>query len=162
LDWDGRPSCHKAIDAALRNYSDEFKTCVFPNINGSSRQSLDVLELTSGGDPVDHYRQVPGLRREDPGDLILLYFDQPTRWIWHGPSPSIFAEKAWIVVPLDFTNGGRPLKGGGESSGRIPEDEFRRRLQSTLDFVRNNARPNWEAVVAEHTGFLKTLPPATK
>ena len=66
------------------------------------------------------------------------------------------------MVPLDFTNGGRPLRGGGELSERITEDEFRRRLQSTLDLVKTNARPNWEAVVAEHTRFLEALPPAPK
>lgn len=27
---------------------------------------------------------------------------QPTRWAWHGPPPSMFAEKAWIIVPVDM------------------------------------------------------------
>jgi hypothetical protein len=140
----------------------EQRSDFYPNANGSSRGSMDLLKESLGSLPMEHYRYVPGLRPDDPGELVLFYFDQPTRWIWHGPAPSIFSEKAWIVVPADFAIGSRPLRGGGELSERIPEDEFRRRLQSTLDFVKTNARPNWEAVVAEHTRFLETLTPASK
>ncbi len=161
FDWEGRPSCHKALELAVRIRMSEQKSNLYPNASGSSRGSIDLLkEFLSF--PMDHYRYVPGLRPDDPGELVLFYFDQPTRWIWHGPAPSIFSEKAWIVVPADFANGSRPLRGGGELSERIPEDEFRRRLQSTLDFVKTNARPNWEAVVAEHTRFLEALPHAQK
>lgn len=161
FDWEGRPSCHKAIETAVHIQMSDPKSDFYPNASGSSRGSIDLLK-DSLSFPMDHYRYVPGLRPDDPGELVLFYFDQPTRWIWHGPPRSIFEEKGWIVVPVDFALGGRPLRGGGELSEWIPEDEFRRRLRATLDFVRTNGRPHWEAVVEEHTRFLETLTPTSK
>jgi hypothetical protein len=104
-----------------------------------------------------NYRYVPGLREDDPGDLVLLYLDRLTRWTWHGPPPTILKAKAWIVVPVDFTMGFRPPSGGGELSERVSLDEFRSRLRRTLDFVRTNERPHWQTIVAEHTKFLKSI-----
>jgi hypothetical protein len=36
-------------------------------------------------------------------------------------------------------------------------DELKYRLRKTLDFLAANQRPNWEAVVEEHTRFLEML-----
>jgi len=62
-----------------------------------------------------------------------------------------------MFVPVDFTMGGRQVRGGGELSERVSLDEFRSRLKRTLDFIRTNERPNWQAVVAEHSKFLNSL-----
>lgn len=156
LDWEGRPICHKQVCIALRAWLDQRKTDVFPNDAGDGRKSLAAifaafpgLEKTAG-----HYRFVPGLREDDPGDLVLMYIDRPTRWTWHGPPPTIFEEKAWIVVPVDFVMGSRRPSGPGELSERVTEEEFRARLRRTIDFVRDQRRPHWETVVAEHERFL--------
>jgi hypothetical protein len=42
-------------------------------------------------------------------------------------------------------------------SERVSLDEFRSTLKRTLDFIRTNERPNWQAVVAEHSKFLNSL-----
>ena len=155
LDWQGRPFCHKQINTAFRLWRGDRHTDTFPNVAGSSRPSLEAIRDEMGGEMkwAENYRYVAGLREDDPGDLILMYVDQPTRWTWHGSPPHRFTKKAWIVVPVDFTMGGRP--GPGELSERISSQEFTRRLRATLEFVKTNARPNWEAVVAEHTRFLE-------
>jgi hypothetical protein len=156
LDWNGRPFCHKQINLAFRIWIEDQHTNAFPNAGGLSKQSLEAIREEMGGSMkwAEHYRYVAGLREDDPGDLILLYYDEPTRWTWHGPPPSVFSEKAWIVVPVDFTMGGREQAGPGELSERVSSEEFRRRLRATLEFVKTNARPHWEEVWAEHTRFL--------
>lgn len=167
LDWQGRPFCHKQISLAFLQAifdqklpAGEAVTNAFPNVNGRSWESLTVIRDNMDGDInmrwARGYRYVPGLRADDPGDLVLMYLDQPTRWTWHGTPPTIFEKKAWIVVPVDFVMADRPRSGPGESSERIAGEEFRRRLQRTLDFLRTNERPHWEAVVAEHEAFLKS------
>jgi hypothetical protein len=165
LDWEGRPSCHKNIMGAFLMWMDEQgmdvdnETNVFPNIEGRGWDSLTVISDAMGGsmEGLSEYRYVPGLRQDDPGDLVLMYVDRATRWTWHGPPPTIFEEKAWIVVPVDFASGGRPRSGPGELSERVSLDEFKSRLKRTLDFVRTNERPHWETIAAEHTEFLDSL-----
>ena len=78
FDWEGQPSCHKALELAVRIRMSEQKSNLYPNASGSSRGSIDLLkEFLSF--PMDHYRYVPGLRPDDPGELVLFYFDQPTQ-----------------------------------------------------------------------------------
>jgi hypothetical protein len=68
-----------------------------------------------------------------------------------------------MVVPLDFGNdygNGESVERAtlrGECSERLTLDEFRMRLRKTLDFLRENERPNWQTVVAEHQKFLESL-----
>jgi hypothetical protein len=50
---------------------------------------------------------------------VLMYLDRPTRWTWHGVPPTIFKEKALIIVPADIAGGGRPKSGPGELSERV-------------------------------------------
>ena len=134
-------------------------TNAFPNATGHSADSLALIRDEMGGqmDWAQSYRYVPGLHRDDPGDLILMYLVQPTRWTWHGPPPTVFTPKAWIVVPLDFTMSGPLAAGRGELSERVSLDMFRSRLRRTLDFIRTNERPSWQTVVAEHTRFLDCI-----
>lgn len=165
LDWSGRPYCHKQIMLSFMAWMDDQGMDInshknaFPNVIGKSAESLAVIREQMGGKMrwADGYRYVPGLREDDPGDLVLMYLDRPTRWTWHGTPPSIFKSKAWIVVPVDFAIGGRWPSGQGELSERVSLVEFRSRLRRTLDFVRTNERPHWQTVVAEHAKFFDSL-----
>lgn len=162
LDWQGRPWCHKGIMLSFKTWMDEkgmdpnSNTNLFPNAGGASIDSLLVIREEMGGrmDWAENYRYVPGLYENDPGQLVLMYLDRPTRWIWHGQQPTVFKEKKWLVVPVDFGDG-RPVQ--GELSERVATDEFKRRLRATIDFVRTNQRPNWQTVVAEHMKFLQSI-----
>jgi hypothetical protein len=160
LDWNGRPVCHKGIDLALSNWQDVNKTKVFPNVDGRSVESLRVIRGCFGAATLETtYRYVPGLARGDPGDLVLLYLPEPTRWTWHGQPPTRFREKAWILVPLDmkFYGPTREDAGPGEFSERVSLAELKWRLEATLEFLQSNERPNWEAVVEEHRQFMKQV-----
>ena len=167
LDWHGRPICHKQITLSLSTVmhsSDGVITTEwqpFPNVRGSSQDSLATLSESMAGYMVwtNDYNYVPGLREDDPPDLVLLYFTRPTRWNWHGSPPTVFNAKAWILIPVDSAGVGfRPHTGQtGECSERVSRDEFRRRLRGTLDFIRTNERPNWQTVVAEHARFLHSI-----
>jgi hypothetical protein len=159
LDFTGRPFCHKQIYQSLRYWDSEDESDFFPNASGKSRDSLAMLRDHLAVSVVeDSYQYVPGLREDDPGDLVVMYLPQATRWTWHGEfPPTIFTKKAWILVPLDFTIGDRPRSGPGELSERVSREELRQRLARTLDFIRTNERPHWPAVVAEHSRFLEGI-----
>jgi hypothetical protein len=162
-DLEGRPFCHKVVNLGLRMWRDDHNTNVFPNVHGIGRDSLAEIkeEMAGNMEWARDYRYVAGLRADDPGDLVLMYFDRPTRWTLHVERPPTrFKEKAWIVVPVDFKwdpRGSSRPRGPGEESERVSTEEFKRRLTETLDFVRTNARPDWQAVVAEHTKFLESI-----
>jgi hypothetical protein len=133
----------------------------FPNPTGLSQDSLATISESMGYMAwTNDYNYIPGLREDDPPDLVLMYFNRPTRWNWHGPPRTIFKEKAWIVIPIDF-GGGSSFRLHtdqiGECSERISQDELRRRLGATLDFIRTNERPNWRMIVAEHEKFLNSI-----
>ena len=163
-DRSGRPYCHKQVDMAFHDWQDLNKTKQFPNVNGCSTDSLAEIKQHLGGvDLSDSYMYVPGLKRDDPGDLVLMYLRQPTRWTWHGERPSIFRDTAWILVPVDmkFYGPGRDA-GPGEFSERVSFKEFRRRLAKTLEFLKENQRPHWKEVVKEHRDFLQSLEHETK
>jgi len=164
LDWEGRPVCDKGIMFAFYEWMDDngrdanTHTNAFPNINGIGADSFATISNAMGSQMAgaSEYRYIPGLRQDDPGDLVLVYLDRPTRWTWHEAYPTIFKKKAWMIIPVDFTMAGRQ-RGGGELSERVSLTEFRNRLRRTLDFIRTNERPNWQAVVAEHTKFLDSI-----
>ena len=165
LDREGRPFCHKAIMIGFMSVMHEAggdfanDSEPFPNVKGLSKQSLATI-LESTGDYrtwFTNYNYVPGLREDDPGELVLLYFNRPTRWTWHAPPPTRFEEKKWIIVPVDFAGATRPRCGPGENSERVSQDEVVRRLRRTLDYIRTNERPNWQTVVEEHTRFLDSI-----
>ena len=165
LDWQGRPFCHRQIMLAFKTWMQDngmdinSNTNPFPNVRGGSRDSLAAINGGMNGYMkwASDYRYVPGLHEDDPGDLVLMYVDRPTRWTWHGPPPTVFKAKAWIIMPVDFASPVRQLAGPGELSERVPENEFKRRLNKTVEFVRANRRPNWEITVAEHSRFLASL-----
>lgn len=108
LDSSGQPCCHKQVDLALSLWlgEQEQENQQFPNADGSSAKSLAwIAPYLNGEDLSDRYMYVPGLSRSAPGDLVLMYVRQPTRWVWHGSTPWVVDEKAWVVVPVDMTHG---------------------------------------------------------
>ncbi len=166
IDSEAQPLCHKQVDGDFHRWQTEHKTRDFPNTRGESWASMqDLPSIEYFPELKSHYSYVPGLTRDDPGDLVLMYVNKPTRWTWHGqpPVPWVFTEKAWILVPVDMKfSGSRDKLGPGEFSERVSFDEFRRRLEKTLDFLKEKKRPHWEAVVKEHSEFLNRLKPGAK
>jgi len=166
-DRSGQPFCHKQIGSEFNSWAEsnggspEKRIGTFPNVGGRSEDSLAKIldgfgpHVTWGTD----YRYVPGLKQDDPGQLVLMYFNRPTRWISHVEiNTTIFREKNWIIVPVDFKwYGDRTEAGPGEWSEWVVEEEFKQRLQETLDYLKSNQRPNWETIVAEHAAFLESL-----
>src|SRR5580658_7834702 len=92
LDWDGKPFCHKQIYTAFvlsmheAGYDIAHDPKPFPNVKGIGRDSLATIHEGMGNymDWAKEYGYVPGLREDDPGDLVLMYVERPTRWTWHG------------------------------------------------------------------------------
>ncbi len=102
-DHQNEPLCHKGIMLALLNWLDQKQTDVLPNVEGRSVDSLAQLHAYWGDDPWEEkYCYIPGLRKGDPGDLVLMYMPVPTRYIWHDNPQTIFAESKWMILPLDF------------------------------------------------------------
>ena len=128
-----------------------------------------LIELSEGDDPGQwnaKYQYIPGLRLGDPGDLVLMYMKRPTRYIWHDHPQTVFRDAMWMTLPLDFADSRgspsvktvtRPIPDMGENSERLSSEEFRIRLKKTLDFLRENNRPNWQVVVAENEAFLNSI-----
>lgn len=166
VDPSAQPACHKQVHGLLQNWQDVHKTREFPNVRGHSAASLAEIDPRDDlPDFKSNYNYVAGLTRDDPDDLVLLYVNQSTRWTWHGHPPTIFTDHAWILVPVDMKTFGRRERdhlAPGEFSERVSFDEFRQRLEKTLDFLKTQQRPNWEAVVKEHSEFLKRVAPAQK
>jgi hypothetical protein len=167
-DRQNEPLCHKLALIQFQNWLDREKTDALPNINGESAESINKLNHDFEKEEINQwnsrYQYVPGLRRGDPGDLVLMYMKQPTRYIWHSNPQSIFAEARWMVVPLDFCGGGigrgmldRQIPYRGENSERLSLEEFKNRLRKTLKFLQDDNRPHWQTVVAENEALLASL-----
>ena len=165
-DHQNEPFCHKAVFVGILIYFDEQKTDVLPNIGGRSADSISSMLKYWGDQPwADTYRYVPGLKKGDPGDLVLMYMPAPTRYVWHNNPQTIFAEKKWILVPLDFGSHAfemgaakvdRDIPFYGEECERVSLAELQSRLKKTLDYLRENNRPSWQTVAAEHETFLES------
>jgi hypothetical protein len=157
IDRSNSPLCHKNLYFSFVIWAED-NTNVFANVNGSSVESLNAMDENLGNSDywVERYNYIPGLRKDDPEELILMYLKRPTRWIHHVRPQTIFQKKSWMIYPLESFS--EDIRVGGEYSQRISAAEFKQRLQQTLDFLRTNQRPNWEAVVAEHTKFLQSIP----
>lgn len=167
-DFENMPLCGKQTYLEVENWLDQGKRRALPNVEGRSIESLAKLKGDESQDTDEwneKYQYLPGLRRGDPGDLVLMYMKVPTRWVHHaaGP-PSVFAEHRWVLVPLDFTEVGtssakrvdREIPYGGESFERVSLDELKDRLRKTLTFLEDNNRPHWQTVVAENEAFLES------
>lgn len=154
---DPHKNCHRALDAAFDFWMKDNQTNAYPNVEGNGAASLGQIAAYCRGD-FSLYGYVPGLTRDDPKELVMLYLKKMTRRTWNGDhSATFFTKKKWFIGgPYywwnpDFEHG---LPEGGQV---VDTTEFKRRLQMTLDFLEENKRPYWETVVAEHTAFLKSI-----
>lgn len=147
------PECGRALDSTFQEYASESRTPVFPNVNGKSDASLKLVEPFFGT-RIYRYGYVPGLRCGDSKSLVLLYLKTKTRYTWHADTAhNIFSPKLWKIISPDFLYGGPDTEGGE----LVTTAEFKRRMQTTLAFLKENQRPNWQAVVAEQTAFLNSI-----
>lgn len=158
LVWSGPPGprfvCHRGVVAAFEQW--KLVTAGggwYPNVEGSSARSLAAIApyVKEG---MSDYRYVPGLKEDDPADLILMYVREPTRRKWHGDARWYRLEKRWVVLNPQTRDGEGDR--WSELAEWIPADEFTHRLGRTLQFLKDNNRPHWETVVREHSEFLES------
>jgi len=168
-DPENMPLCGKETFINVLNWYDQHATNTLPNVDGKGVESLAKLiayDSQEAKEWNEKYQYIPGLRKGDTGDSVLMYMKIPTRWVHHaaGP-PSIFNQRRWVLVPLDFTEPGYPyvqrvdreIPYRGESFERVSSEELESRLRKTLQFLQDNDRPHWQTVIAENKAFLKTL-----
>lgn len=92
------------------------------------------------------YGYVPGLKYDDPHDLVLMYGKVKTRYRRSGEPEEFgawFQEPRWIIVCVGFYESDP----GCELNLFRDTPEFKRRLEATLAFLKANNRPYWETVV---------------
>ena len=150
--------CQKQFDSAFEQWKMTNGTDVYPNIEGDSRKSFAPIGayLRGGNTLMDHYGYVAGLAYDDPSDLVLMYLKKKTRRTWNGDhSATIFTEPKWMVLGSHVWSGDE--REGPEGGILETTVEFKRRLRRTLEFLKENNRPNWEKVVEEHTAFLESI-----
>jgi hypothetical protein len=149
-----RPMCHRQIDGAFLQWAIEtHHTNEYPNINGDGHASLGPVERFMGRG-IHQYAYVPGLHYNDPTNLVLMYMKEKTRHSWHGDSEhSIFWEPRWMVLSPDLISSGT----AGEGGDLLDTPEFKRRIELTLAFLKENQRPNWKVVTEEQLAFLRSI-----
>jgi hypothetical protein len=151
-----RPECHRAFDGAFQEWMQVSHTNIYPNLDGVGSNSLAVIEQYFGPD-IQRYEYIPGLKCEDPKDLVLMYLKTKTHYSWHGDAKhTIFSPERWMVLSPDII--------GYETSNSCPEGgqlldtpEFKRRIQMTVAFLKEYQRPNWQAVAKEQSDFLNSI-----
>ena len=154
--------CHRLLDGALQQWMLETTNGVtFPNVDGSSSRSLAlVIPYVDQRDTnvLRDYMYVPGLRSDDPDNLILFYLREPSRRTWHGDTHWFSGPKRWVVLNprMSFpdSDSGRV---GGELCEAISPAGFKDRLRATLEYLKRNERPGWEAAEQEHMRFLSSI-----
>lgn len=91
--------CQKILYSGLEQWKEEAGTNVWPNVDGDSAKSFAEIEERFLSPPDNHaystaYRYVPGLRDDDPPDLIFMYLKRMTRRTWNGDlSATVFTRK---------------------------------------------------------------------
>ena len=147
--------CQKMLDSGFEQWKQTNKANGYPNVHGDSTRSFAAagVYMKGGGEDFNNtYGYVPGLKDDDPKDLVLMYLEKKTRRTWNGDfSGSILRKPKWMVIGPDF---GFDLPEGGNLE---ETSTFKTRLQKTLDFLRENKRPYWETIVKEHTEFLNSI-----
>jgi hypothetical protein len=153
--------CHRALDGALQQWKLETTNAVlFPNVAGSSTQSLALVVpyLSQDADVLRDYGYVPGLHPDDPEELILFYLKEPSRRTWHGDTHWFSGPKRWVVLNPRMTSpDSGSVRAGGELCEAISLAEFKDRLRATLDYLKRNERPGWEAAGQEHVRFISSI-----
>jgi hypothetical protein len=154
-----RPTCGALIDSSFQLWMLDNHSNVYPNSNGDGNASIRLIAPYLGrgtnlSDGLERYGYVPGLRDDDPKNLVLMYLKVKTRCTWHGDTtPNIFSPKRWKIDAPGIARTG-PDPEGGEL---VDTPEFKKRMQKTLDFLKENQRPSWQTVVAEQTAFLNSI-----
>ena len=149
-----RPLCHRALDGAFQQWMLETgHTNTFPNANGIGSNSLVMIEPFFAKD-IQRYGYVPGLRDDDPKDLVLMYLRTQTHYTWHGDTEhTIFSPRHWMVLSPWIVGEGTCPEGGD----LLDTQEFKRRLLLTLRFLQAQERPYWQVVTNEQMEFLKSI-----
>ena len=119
----------------------------FATYGTAQEQTEYFREHGSLSQELSPHRYVRGLKRDDPKELVVMYRASPTRWHTH---ISASRREGWIAMGPD-------LIGHWASGGVMTVQELAQRLRKTLEFVRENKRPCWEATLKEHEGFLAHL-----
>jgi hypothetical protein len=102
---------------------------------------------------IHQYAYVAGLHYDDPEDLVLMYLKRPTAYTWHSDTThTVFSPRRWMVLSPNIQSGACPE--GGEL---LETTDFKRRLQKTVAFLREQQRPYWQAVAQEQADFLKSV-----
>ena len=154
--------CHRLLDGALQQWMLETTNGVkFPNVAGSSSRSLELLLPYLGLDNANalrDYMYVPGLHSDDPNNLILFYLREPSRRTWHGDVHWFGGPKRWIILSPRMNPPDRDSsQAGGELDEAISSVEFKDRLRATLDYLKRNDRPGWQATEQEHMRFINSI-----
>ena len=163
-----RPFCHNILNGALSQWVLEHRakgdvSGAYPNAAGASEKSMVEVAIYFPGAAkgeaekmLQEYAYLPGLRESDPGNLILMYMKQQTRYIWHGDTHASRNKLMWIVfapgLALPFDDEWCP-----EAARKLNMREFKARLQATLDYLKSNNRPYWTNAVREHAAFLNSI-----
>ena len=99
--------CQKVIDSAFEQWMSVNKTEIRPNVNGNGKDSLALIGVYMLGRYTEgvlrDYGYVPGLRNDDPKNLVMMYLKEKTRRHWNGDhSASILREPKWMVIGPGF------------------------------------------------------------
>lgn len=151
-----RPDCNRAIEGTLQMWSlDHGRTNTYPNAGGDGDKSLAELKKYFGNG-LEKYGYMPGLRFDDPPNLVLMYLKQKTRHTWHADvNHSIFTRPRWYAISPAIMDGASAEFPEG---GRLLETaEFKARLLNTVAFLKEHQRPNWQTVANETSNFLASI-----
>jgi hypothetical protein len=150
-----RPLCNRAVDGAFQQWMLEtgHTNGVYPNAEGIGSDSLAMIEPFFGLD-IQQYAYIPGLRMDDPKDLVLMYLKRPTHYSWHGDTDhTILSPRRWMAVSPDIVMGGPNPEGGDLLDG----PEFKRRVLKTVAYLKDHDRAHWQVVAKEQEDFLKSV-----
>jgi ankyrin repeat protein len=148
--------CQKVLDGSLEQWMAVNRTDIRPNADGNGRKSLALLAeympKSYAEGVLRDYGYVPGLKENDPNDLVMIYLKKKTRRTWNGDhSASLLREPKWMVIGPDF---GFDLPEGGRLENT---QAFKVRLLRTLQFLKENDRPYWKNVEKEQMEFLASI-----
>ena len=145
---------HRIIDAAFNQWMFENNTNTYPNVEGDSVKSISIVEplCSPRTNALRDYLYIPGLRPDDPTNLVIMYVKEKSRRDWLGSTATIFKGKKWIVIAPGF-----PLGSGGECNDWIDTPEFKSRLKRTIEFLKENKRPYWQNIVREQQAKLDLI-----
>jgi len=149
-----RPLCHRAIDGAFQRWTlATGETNAYPNVEGKGAASLAMVQPYFG-ESIQQYAYVPGLRGDDPEDLVFMYMKEKTSRTWHADaSHSIFTPMRWMVLSRQIIDHGTCPEGGE----LLDTPEFRKRITATIAFLKDNQRPYWQVVANEQLAFLRSV-----